>query len=109
VKARHENDTGLLEMLALVREELDEVKEKLIDSRIDITDAESDGVGEIDEEKDKEQGGDVPREKEKEQEQEQEQAEIGDVMAAHKGTLKPPCALPIRSKGGPGNAREFTK
>jgi hypothetical protein len=105
VKARHENDTGLLEMLALVREELDEVEEKLINSRIDITDAESDGAEETDEEMDEEQEKDTRWEKE----QEQEQAEIGDVVAAHKGTLKPPRTLPVRSKGGAANALEFTK
>jgi hypothetical protein len=71
-EAKRQNDTGLLEVLTVVREELDEVEEK---------------------------GEDI----EKQQAKKNEKAGIGAVVSARKDTLKPPCALPLRSKSDTHN------
>ncbi|KAI4618872.1 hypothetical protein J4E83_005823 [Alternaria metachromatica] len=141
-QARYQNDTGLLEMLALVREELDEVEEKLIDSPTGMTDAERAGTAHTDEDEEKSEDEDEDEDEEENEEkpmkpllgmtdlerneveekdkgkekaqeeevaEENEKAEIGAVVPEHKDTLKPPRALPLRSKGGAANAHEFTK
>jgi hypothetical protein len=132
-KAKYDNDSALLEVLAVVREELDEVEEKLIDSLTGMTDDERAEMAETDNDEEKEENEEKPinslpdmtdlesdemvekdKGKEKAQENEvvqekEEKAEIGAVVPEHKDTLKPPRALPLRSKGGAANAHEFTK
>ncbi|KAI4650604.1 hypothetical protein J4E93_002961 [Alternaria ventricosa] len=138
-KARYQNDPALIEVLAVVREELDEVKEKLIDSLTGMTDEERAEMARTDEDnaKSEDEDEDETEEKpvnpllgmidlerdevvendngeEKAQEKEvaeenEEKAEIGAVVHEHKDTLKPPRALPLRSKRGAANAHEFTK
>jgi len=137
VKAKYQNDPALFKVLAVVREELDEVEEKLIDSPTGMTYAERAGMAHTDEDMEKSEDEDEESEekpmnpllgmtdlerdevaekdkgKEKAQEnevaEENEKAEIGAVVPEHKDTLKPPRALPLRSKGGAANAHEFTK
>jgi len=126
-------------MLAVVREELDEVKEKLIDSLTGMTDEEraemartdednedsedededeteekpiNPLLGMIDLERDEVVENDNGEEKAQEKEvaeENEEKAEIGAVFHEHKDTFKPPRALPMRSKRGATNAHEFTK
>jgi hypothetical protein len=86
----------LLEVLAVVREDLDEVEQNSIDDITGVTDAE------------------MEMEMEEEEEKGKDKADVGAVMAPHKDTLEPR-ALPLRSKsgkhnkGGAANAHEFTK
>jgi hypothetical protein len=122
-EAKRQNDTVLLEVLAVVREELDEVKEKLIDALHDMMNAARDKM----EEEKKDEGDEWDDEKmlidslpgmtdaerdemeekgeniEKQQAKEDEKAGIGAVVSARKDTLKPPCALPLRSKSDTHN------
>jgi hypothetical protein len=58
-EAKRQNDTGLLEVLAVVREELDEVEEKLIDPLNDMMDAARDKM----EEEEKDEGDEWDDEK----------------------------------------------
>lgn len=84
MKAKHHNDTGLLEVLPVVREELDAVEESFMDDLTYLTAAERDRmVGkDVDEDEGKE------KEKEKEEDKETDEDERNKEQDGEKADVK---------------------
>ncbi|RYN23769.1 hypothetical protein AA0112_g9222 [Alternaria arborescens] len=87
MKAKHHNDTGLLEVLPVVREELDEVEESFIDDLTYLTAAERDRMAGKDvvedegKEKEKEEDKEEDKETDEDERNKEQDGEKADVKA----------------------------
>jgi archaellum component FlaD/FlaE len=121
LQAKRQKNAFMLELLAGVREELDEVEEDFMEELTGMTAAERAEEEEKEDQKNMmfeyeeynmETDDDDDDEEEKEDEEtheNEENADVEAVVAAPKETLEPPRALPLRCKGDAANAHAFTK
>lgn len=83
MKAKHHNGTGLLEVLPVVREELDEVEESFIDDLTYLTAAERDRMAgkDVDEDEGKEKEKEEDKETDEDERNKEQDGEKADVKA----------------------------
>jgi len=83
MEAKHHNDTGLLEVLPVVREELDEVEQSFIDDLTYLTAAERDRMAgkDVDEDEGKEKEKEENKETDEDKRNKEQDGEKADVKA----------------------------